>query len=122
MRQESPSVAASIDDEEVDVEGLWDLTEMGIFGEGGGKSHPGVEEVGTPNLSSSHNAVVGCLHCREQFRAKSIVGSRGHMHQGASCGKKVSKRVSSCKSERSWQHKRMLAISLARPWMWETSW
>ena len=40
MRQESPVVVASIDDEPVDVEGGWDLTEVRILGEGGGESHP----------------------------------------------------------------------------------
>ena len=39
-RQESPVVAAGIDDEPVDVEGGWDLTEVRILGEGGGESHP----------------------------------------------------------------------------------
>ena len=108
--QETSVVVPIIDDEEVNVEGLWDLTEVWILGEGGGESHAGVKAVGTPNLGSSHDAVAGCLHCREQFRAKSIVGGKGHMCQGAYCGKWVSKRVSNCKSERSWQWERMLAI------------
>ena len=78
-RQESLAVAASADNEEVNVEGWWDLTEVWILGEGGSESHPGVKEVGMPNLGSSHDAVAGCLHCREQFRAESIAGGKGHM-------------------------------------------
>ena len=39
-RQESLVVAASIDNEPVDVERGWDLTEVRILGEGGGESHP----------------------------------------------------------------------------------
>ena len=86
-RQESLLVVASVDDEEIDVKGQWDLTEVWILGEGGGESHPGVEEVGAPNLGSNNDTVVGCLCCREQFRVESIVGGKGHMCQGASCGK-----------------------------------
>ena len=87
-RQESSLVVASVDNEEVNVEGRWDLTEVWILGEGGSEeSHPGVKEVGVPNLGSSHNAVAGHLHCREQFRAESIMGGKGHMYQGASCEK-----------------------------------
>ena len=111
---------ASVDNEEVNVEGQGDLTEVWILGEGGSESHPGVKEVGMPNPGRSHDAVAGHLHCREQFRAESIMGSKGHMRQGASCGKRVSKRVSNCKLERSWWRERMLAILLAKPWMWET--
>ena len=94
-------VAASIDDEPVNVEGGWDLTEVRILGEGGGESHPRVKEVGAPNPGSSHDAVAGCLHRREQFRAKSIAGGNGHMCQGASYGKRVLKSVRICESDRS---------------------
>ena len=86
-RQESPAVAAGIHNEPVEVEGWWDLAEMRILGEGGSESHPGVEEVGVPNLGGSHDAVAGHLCCREQFRAESITGSNGDMRQGAFCGK-----------------------------------
>ena len=39
-RQEPAAVAAGIDDEPINVEGGWDLTEVRILGEGGGESHP----------------------------------------------------------------------------------
>ena len=39
-REESPVVAAGVDDEPVEVEVWWDLAEMRILGEGGGESHP----------------------------------------------------------------------------------
>ena len=39
-RQKSLAVAAGVDDEPVDVEGGWELTEVRILGEGGGESHP----------------------------------------------------------------------------------
>ena len=109
------AVAAGVDDEEVNVEGLLDLTEEWIMGEGGSESHPGFEEKGVPSPGSSHDAVEGHLHCREQFRIESIAGSKGHMCQGASCGKRVLKRVSNCMSDKSWQQERMSAILLARP-------
>ena len=85
-------VVASVDDKEVNVDIMGDFEEEGVMGEGGGESHPGVEEVGSPNLGHSHDAVAGCLSCREEFRAESIVGGKGHMRQGVSCGKWVSKK------------------------------
>ena len=92
---------ASVDNEPVDVGGRGDLTEVRILGEGGGKSRPRVKEVGSPNLGSSHDAVAGRLHCREQFRAESIAGGNGHMRQGMAWGKQVLKSVSICELERS---------------------
>ena len=101
MRQEAAAVVAGIDNEEVNVEGLLDLAEVGIMGEGGSEGHPGVKEIGAPNPGSSHDAVVGHLCCREQFRAKSITGGNRHMRQGMSCEKQVLKSVRICESERS---------------------
>ena len=80
-------VAAGVHDEEVDVGIPRDFEQEWIMGEGGSESHPGVKEVGSPELGCSHNAVAGHLHCREEFRAKSIAGSKGHMCQGTACGK-----------------------------------
>ena len=40
MRQESPAVAAGIDDEPVNVEVGRDLAEVRVLREGGGESHP----------------------------------------------------------------------------------
>ena len=73
---------ASIDDEEVDVDVLWNLDEEWMLGEGGSESHPRVEEVGTPNSGCSHDPVAGLLCCREG-------------------GKRVLKRVRRCASDRS---------------------
>ena len=92
---------ASVDDEEVDVDIVWNLEEEWIMGEGGSESHPRVKEVSLLNSGHSHNTVVGHLHCREEFKAKSIVGCKWHMCQGTSCGKQVLKRVRSCASKRS---------------------
>ena len=92
-------VAASVDDEEVNVDILGNLDEEWMLGEGGSESHPRVKEAGTPNSSHNHDAVVGHLHCREEFRAESIVGCKGYMRQGMSYD--VLKRVRSCTSERS---------------------
>ena len=39
-RQEPSAVAAGIDDEPVEVERGWDLAEVRVLREGGGKSHP----------------------------------------------------------------------------------
>ena len=68
------------------------MAEVRILGEGGSESHPRVKEVSTPNLHGSHDAVVGRLCCREQFRAKSITGGRGDMHQGLSCEEAIIKK------------------------------
>ena len=115
-------VVAIIDNEEVNVGILGDFEEEQVMGEGGSESHPRVKKVGSPNPGCSHDAVVGHLHYREEFRAESIAGGKWHMRQGASCGKRVSKRVRSCASVRSWRRERMSTISFTMPWMWETSW
>ena len=99
--QEALAVAASIDDEEVDVDVWWDLDKEWMLGEGGSESHPRVEKVGMPDSDHSHDAVVGRLHYREEFRAKSIMDCKWHMCQGMSCGKQVLKRVKRCISNRS---------------------
>ena len=70
----------------------------------------------------SHDAVVGHLHCSEESRAESIMGGRWYMCQDLACGKQALKRVSSCKSNKSWWQERMSAIVLASPVMWETLW
>ena len=46
----------------------------------------------------------------------------GSIHQGMSCGKQVSIRVSSCESVRSCCWERMSAIAFASPLMWESLW
>ena len=69
------------------------------------------------SLSHSHDAAVGRLHCSEEIRAESISVGSQDMHQGATCGNRALKRVSSCVSDKSWWCERMSAIVLALPAM-----
>ena len=70
-------VVASKDDEELEVGVRWDIVKVGILLEGGGESHPGVEEMVTVSSAGhSHNAVAGHLRCSKEIRAKSIMGGR----------------------------------------------
>ena len=71
--------------------------------------------MGSVGLGCSHNPVLGCLHHREEVRAKSIMARKWHICQGMSCGKQSLKRVSSCKSVRSCHWERMFAIAFALP-------
>ena len=70
-------VVAGVDDEDVNVDVLGNLDKEQMLGEGGSESHSRVEEVGIPDSGCSYDAVAGHLHCREEFRAKSITGCKG---------------------------------------------
>ena len=85
--EQAMAVAASKDDEEINVGVRWDIVEVGILLERGGESHPGVEQMVSVGLGCSHNAVVGHLHCSKEIRAESIMVGRQYMHQGLACGK-----------------------------------
>ena len=115
--EQAMAVAASKDDEELEVGVGWDIAKVGILLERGGESHPGGEQMVSVGSSHSHDAVAGCLCCSEKIRAESITVGRQYMHQGAACRKRALKRVSSCMSDKSWQRERMSAIVLALPAM-----
>ena len=61
----------------------------------------------------NHDAVAGHLHCSKEIRAKSISVRSRYMRQGAVCGKRALKRVSSCVSDKSWWCERRSAKVLA---------
>ena len=116
--EEPTAVATGKDDEEVDVYVRGDIMEKGFLVKGHGEIHPRGEQMGSVGLSHSHhNAVLDHFHCREESRAKSIAGRRWHIRHGMSCGKQVSKSVSSCKSVKSCHQERMSATAFASPLM-----
>ena len=62
-------------------------------------------------MGHNHDAVAGRLRCNKEIRAESILVRSRYMCQGAVCRKRALKRVSSCASNKSWWHERMLAIT-----------
>ena len=82
---ESLVVEASKDDEEVKVEAWGHIIKERSMAKGSAESHPICKQmIGLVGLCCRHNAMSGHFHCSEQFRAKSIMGARWHMHQGLS--------------------------------------
>ena len=81
------AVAASKNDEELEVGVERDIAKVGVLLEGGGESHPGVKQMVSVSAGHSHDAVVGHVCCSKEIRAESIMGGRRYMHQGLACGK-----------------------------------
>ena len=119
---ESMTVTASEDDEEVEAEVWGHVIKKRSVAECGAESHPIHEEIGTVQLSFRNDTALGHFHSSNQFRAKSISGARWHMHQGLSCGKQELNSVRSWSSVSLNHHKSVSAISFASPLMCDTSW
>ena len=86
MREDASAVAASEDDEEIDVEVGGHGTEEGVVPEVVAESHPRREETGAVGLCCRHDATSGRFRRRHELRAECIAVGSGHMRQGLSCG------------------------------------
>ena len=84
MVNESMAVVASEHNKEVKVEAWGHIIKERSMGMGGTESHPLCLQIGLVRLCCRNDAMLGCFHCSEQFRAKSISGVKWHMHQGLS--------------------------------------